>query len=215
MTRETTHVTTENPAPSTPPGPPQDRPSGPRPPQDRPSGPPRSGPRPPYQGGRPGGPPRRTSWKVLPSTASDLPLRRGPEDRLQGHRLSPTIPHRPGQSGVPPQDGHVRQVPEAARPRHQARALPRNAPLHEAPQGRQRPLLQLVRIRRAVPSQTRPESPAYTLKAGVRPTSVLSPTITSRPWIAVSANASGAGSSRTRPRSPTSSRIHETALSDF
>ena len=75
-------MTTQPPAPSTPPGPPQDRPSGPpqsgpRPPQDRPSGPPQSGsrppydrpsgPRPPYQG-RPGGGggPRRPRGRYFP-----------------------------------------------------------------------------------------------------------------------------------------------------
>ena len=79
-----------------------------------------------------------------------MPLRRGPEDQLQGHRLPPSLPHRPGEGGVPPQDGDVRQVPEAPRSRHQARAIPRHAPLHEAPQGRQRTLLQLMLIRRAV-----------------------------------------------------------------
>ena len=75
-------MTTQPPAPSTPPRPPQGRPSGPpqsgpRPPQDRPSGPPQSGsrppydrpsgPRPPYQG-RPGGGggPRRPRGRYFP-----------------------------------------------------------------------------------------------------------------------------------------------------
>ena len=81
-----------------------------------------------------------------------MSLRRGPEDRLQGHRLPPTLPHRPGQGRVPPEDGHVRQVPEAARPRHQASALPRHAPLHATPSHRSSAFLQLVQIRRALPS---------------------------------------------------------------
>ena len=81
-----------------------------------------------------------------------MSLRRGPEDRLQGHRLPPTLPHRSGQGRVPPEDGHVRQVPEAARPRHQASALPRHAPLHATPSHRSSAFLQLVQIRRALPS---------------------------------------------------------------
>ena len=74
-------MTTENPAPSTPPGPPQDRPSGPpqsgpRPPQDRPSGPPHSGPRPPYQG-RPGGGPRRPRGRYFPRRRRICPCAEG------------------------------------------------------------------------------------------------------------------------------------------
>ena len=74
-------MTTENPAPSTPPGPPQDKPSGPpqsgpRPPQDRPTGPPRSGPRPPYQG-RPGGPPRRPRGRYFPRRRRICPCAEG------------------------------------------------------------------------------------------------------------------------------------------
>ena len=81
-------MTTQPPAPSTPPGPPQDRPSGPpqsgpRPPQDRPSGPPQSGPRPPQD--RPSGPPQSGS--------------RPPYDRPSGPR--PPYQGRPGGGGGP------------------------------------------------------------------------------------------------------------------
>ena len=86
-------MTTQPPAPSTPPGPPQDRPSGPpqsgpRPPQDRPSGPPQSGsrppydrpsgPRPPYQG-RPGGGggPRRPRGRYFPRRRRICPCAEG------------------------------------------------------------------------------------------------------------------------------------------
>lgn len=73
-------MTTQPPAPSTPPGPP----SGP--PQDRPSGPPQSGPRPPYQGGgrppyqggRPGGgPPRRPRGRYFPRRRRICPCAEG------------------------------------------------------------------------------------------------------------------------------------------
>ena len=81
-TRETTHVTTQPPAPSTPPGPPsrppQDRPAGP-PPQARPGGPQgrHGGPRPPYQGGRPGGPPRRPRGRYFPRRRRICPCAEG------------------------------------------------------------------------------------------------------------------------------------------
>ena len=74
-------MTTESPSPSTPPGPPQDRPAGTDrpsgPPQDRPQGPPRSGPRPPYQGGRPGGPPRRPRGRYFPRRRRICPCAEG------------------------------------------------------------------------------------------------------------------------------------------
>lgn len=43
-------------------------------------------------------------------------------------------------------------MPEAASPRHQARALPRHAAIHATPSNRSSAFLQLVHIRRALPS---------------------------------------------------------------
>lgn len=77
--------------------------------------------------------PRRaaTARQVLPEASADMPLCRRTEDRLQGHRFPPPLPHRSGKGRVQAKDRHVRQVPAAARPCNQARALPGHASVHQ------------------------------------------------------------------------------------
>ena len=79
--------------------------------------------------------PRRaaSARQVLPQASEDMPLRRRAEDRLQGHRVPSPLPHRSGKGRVQAKDRHVRQVPEAARPRNQARALSGHASVHQEP----------------------------------------------------------------------------------